>query len=680
MYFSLSLKSQWNLFLPKFAKDNTVFLLIIFLLKSIEFFWVNTTQNLPEDSYEFLLRAYAFDFGYVSVFMAITLIPFFILYLLKPIFYKISYFISIAFIIIIYFLLIIFFKESLIPLDASIFIYSFKEIQETINASGNNSMGIFFILFLLLLFAAVLYLLFRRIKYSKIFSYTLLIISIVFLLLISESLPRRNRYSLDISYFITNNKLVYFIHKTYLYLSQKDITDNFNIVSISKNIQDYQSSHPSFNYQSKTYPFLHQSFDYKDKIGGFFNFKKEKPNIVIIITESLSRAFSGEEAYLTSFTPFLDSLAEHSLYWKNTVATAERTFGAPPSILASVPYGKEGFSYYQNKMPYHISLLEYLHQVSYHTNFYYGGWNYFQSMGYLFDFSHVDTMLSGDWGKPYHKLEKNKQGFSWGYPDEDLFRKAMELEQVNQKKPLLDIFLTLNMHSPFIPPKGNYYFNLFEKILTQKDISEEEKQNLERNKKELTTVLSTDDAMRYYINLFKKRKDFENTIFIITGDHRMGSIYHRSKVDKYHVPLIIYSPLLKEGKRFSSVVSHLDITPTIAALMRDNFKIPIPENIHWLGQVLDTTCTFKCNQEMAFMRNSREIIDYLSDDYFLSEDVLYQVQDDMKLTVLKNDSILKALQKKLNTFKILSLYSCEKNKVYPVKDYLNFMSTIPKRK
>jgi len=676
---TISLKTQWNLFLQKFAKDNTVFLLIIFLLKNVEFFWINTTQNLPDDSFIYLLRAYAFDFGYVSVFMAITLIPFFILYLLKPIFYKISYFIGIAFIILIYFALIVFFKESLTPLDASIFAYSFKEIQETINASGNNSIGIFLIYFLLLFFAAVLYWFFRKIKYPKILSYTILGISILFLSLISKSLPQRERYPLDISYFITNNKLVYFIRKTYLYCEKDNDTNKQNIVSIYKNTKNYQSSHPDFNYQSKNYPFLHNSSDYKDKIGKFFNFRKEKPNIVIIIIESLSRAFSGKGAYLTSFTPFLDSLAEHSLYWKNTLSTAERTFGAPPSILASVPYGKEGFSYYQNKMPYHISLLEYLHQASYHTNFYYGGWYYFQSMGYFFNFSHVDTMLSDNWGNSYHKFEKDEEGFSWGYPDEDLFRKAIEVEQANQKRPLLDIFLTLNMHSPFNPPQKDYYFNLFEKILAQKNISEEKKQNLEKNKKELATVLSTDDAMRYYFNQFKKRKDFENTIFIITGDHRMAPIYHRSKIDKYHVPLIIYSPLLKKGERFSSVVSHLDITPTIAALMRDNFKIPIPENIHWLGQVLDTTRTFKCNQEMAFMRNSRELIDYLSGDYFLSEDVLYQVHDDMKLTMIENDSILKSLQKKLNTFKILSLYSCDKNKVFPVKDYLNFRSIIPKK-
>ena len=677
---TISLKFQWNLFLPKFTKDNTVFLLIILLFRTIEFFWINTTQNLPNGTYLYLLRGYAFDFGYISVFMAITLIPFFILYIIKPTFYKIFYFISIAFIIIIYFSLIIFFKESLIPLDASIFAYSFKEIQETINASGNNSIGMFLIYILVLLFSTVLYWIFRKIKYPKKISYTLLIISIVFLLLTPDSLPRRNRYPLDISYFITNNKLVYFIHKTYLHLNQKDVADDFNIVSIYKNTQDYQSSHSFFNYESKTYPFLHKSSDYKDKIGGFFNFKKEPPNIVIIITESLSRAFSGKGAYLTSFTPFLDSLAEHSLYWKNTVATAERTFGAPPSILASAPYGEKGFSYYQKNIPYHISLLEYLHQVSYSSNFYYGGWSYFQSMGYLFDFSHIDTMLSGDWEGPYRKFAEDEDGFSWGYPDEDLFRKALEIERLKQKRPLLDVFLTLNMHSPFRPPKGDYYFNMFDKILAKKDISETGKEELAKNKKELATVLSTDDAMRYYINQFKKRKDFENTIFIITGDHRMAPIYHRSKVDKYHVPLIIYSPLLKEGKRFSSVVSHLDITPTIVALMRDNFNLPIPKNIHWLGQVLDTTRTFKCNQEMAFMRNSRELTDYLSGNYFLAEDVLYQVKDDMKLTAIENDSILKSLQKKLDVFKMISRYSCDKNKVYPVKDYLDFMSTIPKRK
>jgi lipoteichoic acid synthase len=41
----------------------------------------------------------------------------------------------------------------------------------------------------------------------------------------------------------------------------------------------------------------------------------------------------------------------------------------------------------------------------------------------------------------------------------------------------------------------------------------------------------------------------------------MREIPKKGNITKYHVPLIVYSPMLKRGKTISSVSSHWDITP-----------------------------------------------------------------------------------------------------------------------
>ncbi len=68
-------------------------------------------------------------------------------------------------------------------------------------------------------------------------------------------------------------------------------------------------------------------------------------------------------------------------------------------------------------------------------------------------------------------------------------------------------------------------------------------------KLQYASILFADDAIKGFINSYTKRADFNNTIFLITGDHRMPEIPMVSKIDRYHVPLLIYSPLLKRNSK-----------------------------------------------------------------------------------------------------------------------------------
>ena len=99
----------------------------------------------------------------------------------------------------------------------------------------------------------------------------------------------------------------------------------------------------------------------------------------------------------------------------------------------------------------------------------------------------------------------------------------------------------------------------------------------------------------------KREMTLKNTIFIITGDHRMAEIPVVSKIDKFHVPLIIYSQMLKQKEIFESVSSHLDIAPTLLAFLKANYGVNVPPTVHWLGEGIDVNKSFRNIHSLAFM-------------------------------------------------------------------------------
>src|SRR5690606_41349715 len=85
-------------------------------------------------------------------------------------------------------------------------------------------------------------------------------------------------------------------------------------------------------------PFLHPDAT-PDALGPYFGPTRtgRPPNLVVIVVEGLGRSFSGPDAALGSFTPFLDELAGRSLYFDNFMANQGRTFGVLPALFGSLP-------------------------------------------------------------------------------------------------------------------------------------------------------------------------------------------------------------------------------------------------------------------------------------------------------------------------------------------------------
>src|SRR5215472_8426851 len=94
-----------------------------------------------------------------------------------------------------------------------------------------------------------------------------------------------------------------------------------------------------------------------------------------------------------------------------------------------------------------------------------------------------------------------------------------------------------------------------------------------------SSILYTDAALRTYFAEQAKLPGYRNTIFLITGDHRLAEIPPSTRIDRYHVPLIIFSPSLKRPARIRSVSSQLDIAPTLLAFLRHHYRIRTPDEV-----------------------------------------------------------------------------------------------------
>jgi uncharacterized sulfatase len=425
------------------------------------------------------------------------------------------------------------------------------------------------------------------------------------------------------------------------------------------------STEKSFEYISDDYPFLHKDKT-PDVLGKYFKVGKEKPNLVFLIVESLGRAYSGEGAYLKSFTPFLDSLENKSLYWENVLSTAGRTFEVLPSIFGSLPYGKKGFAELGSEMPEDMSLINLLKQRGYTSRFFYGGDADFDNMRIFLQRQHLDYLIDEkDFGPGYKKMPVNSGNFTWGYGDKDIFRNGFEKLAKADNSPRLDIYLTLAMHDPYQILDQAYYNKKAEEKFIAFNFSEIQKNEYRKYLSNYATILYFNDALRYFFDEYKKRPDFGNTIFFITGDHRMSSPPISTQIDRFHVPLIVYSPMLIKPVKFSSVVSHLDFTPSVIAFLKKNYEMKFPSVVPWLGQGLDSSVTFRNTHSMPFVRTKNEIIDYLDKDYFIVNDQLFSVSQNLEIDEVTDDKKLSEIQRKFEKFKSDNLKACLNNKIIP---------------
>ena len=642
----------------------TVFLLIRFFeyfSKAIKIFFVEHVL-LSE------FTGFIYDLWFCFIYSAFAFILFIIFHFIHEKLGNILLHILNSLIIAIYISLIIVYSERSTPFDHELFTRNFVDSFSVIKSFAFSGLTVYlpFLIFIPAYFF-IYHFLFKKLQIKN---YVISILSGLIILscaFFKFAMPSKSYFKNNLSYYLTCNKLTYFTVDSFYYFlySEKDNNSQDKDV-IEKEIEFFQQNRP-FTFTSKEYPLMHKN-DAHDVLGSFFNFKKDPPNIVILVIEGLSRDFSGNPASPVSFTPFLDSLSNQSLCWTNFLSCAQGTFGVFPAVLGSLPYGEKGFSLINN-LPDHLSLIKILRQNGYYTEFMAGCDVDFDNLSTFLRFQGTDFILSS-FGKKYKKQFDKSQGWSMGYPDDALFDRSLEMLDSINKKPYLNVYLTVSTHAPYAFSQSEQYEKLFQKKMKSLVLPNKTKQALIQCGKLMRAVMFVDDRLRKFFNDYKKRSEYSNTIFIITGDHHHGFFPSRNDIDDFHVPMMIYSPLLKAPQKFLSVNSHNNITPTLVAMLNKNFQFKYdPSEVHWMNDVMDTCKTFRNTHQMAFMLTGREIIHYLYKNYYITRDGLYKILPNLEDEACENDSLTKYITRLRDNFKFINSYVCRNNKIFPPNQY-----------
>lgn len=274
----------------------------------------------------------------------------------------------------------------------------------------------------------------------------------------------------------------------------------------------------------------------------------KKINIVILIVESLSKEAIGfynkhlDNGTYKGYTPFLDSLAEHSLVYLNSYANSKISIEASPSVLASIPSLQESFTesfYASNNIN---SLASCLSAKGYTSVFAHGAPN--GSLG-LNAFA-VKAGINKYIGKDEYGNNKDYDGV-WGIWDH-LFLPFFARECTKLNQPFLASVFTVTSHHPYKLP------------------SELAHKFAESPSPIFKTLSYADYSLREFFRTASGQSWYQNTIFVITGDHISGRYHdeYKTSLGSFGVPLFFYSP----GKQILArkdykIAQQIDIMPTL---------------------------------------------------------------------------------------------------------------------
>ena len=654
----------------EFINKAVVFIFLLILARFIEILWVSNL-NLGSAGIGFQLYGLLYDILFALQLTGYLFIPYLLLSLINRNVANVFFIGLTGLFFIGYLAFIAYFKNTSILLGSDLFAYNIQDVIHIVRAGDIPVAGFtigFLISFTIIIF---LYRFVSTLKLNKTFQSVAFMLILLSLFLTGVKLDAK-QFNNEYDFFLSENKLDFFLTSNLNFYQNKiHIKDLENVklesLTDDKSIIEHTILNP-------TYPFYHKN-DTEDVLGDFLNVTdSSKPNIVFIIVESLGTAYSGPANYLGSFTPFLDSLGSKSLYWKNFISSAGRTFEVLPTILGSLPFGETGFSDLKEKSPNHLSMPRLLKKDGYSTSFFYGGEASFDNMDVFLKKQKLDNIVDNIlFDKGLEKMPSNNDGFSWGYGDQELFKEYLNYTgRRKTQNPTFDVLLTLSMHSPFLIKNKSSFEHMVDKRIIELKLTKEQADFVRTYKSQFATIMYFDESIKYLFKELSKRPSFKNTIFLITGDHRMPEIPISNQIDRFHVPLIIYSPLLKRTKTMEAVSSQFDITPTFLALLGHSYHLKFPANSQWIGYALDTTAAFRNKHAYPMMRNKNEMVDYLVGNTFLSMNNAYTINKAFEMTINDDANTTLGLVNRLMRFKQMNAMVCQKNKLLPDSIYLKW--------
>jgi len=284
---------------------------------------------------------------------------------------------------------------------------------------------------------------------------------------------------------------------------------------------------------------------------------EHKPNVITITIESLSADFLAHYGNTQHITPFLDTAANHSIFFSNMYATGTRTVRGMEALTLCIP-PTPGSSIVRRMDNEHLfSVGHVFKQKGYINTFFYGGDGYFDNMNHFFGnngYNIVDRgrkLLNETFDGSRTIIKDSDVTFenAWGICDEDIFNLVIKDADLKYKKNQLfnNFIMTTSNHRPYTFPSN--------------------KINMPQGTRE-AAVRYTDFAIEQFIDKIKSKPWFENTVIIIVADHCASSAgKNEIDISKYQIPCMILNLKNQNDRQISKMTSQIDVFPTFWNLL-----------------------------------------------------------------------------------------------------------------
>lgn len=267
-----------------------------------------------------------------------------------------------------------------------------------------------------------------------------------------------------------------------------------------------------------------------------------RPNIVLILMESMSSQIQSLEHDGQPLTPYLNSLRDSSIYFSDFYSAGIHTNNG---IVASLYGYSPNFAQAAMATPsdLYTGLPASLVANGYNTYaFVTSNPNYDNMMSFFYD-NGIQTLYS------MHDWPSDEQVNNFGISDGNLFKHGFQiLNERNDTTPFFAMLLTVSNHGPFVFPA---------EYASRGDNEQD------------CTVAFADDAIRDFMTNARNTAWGRNTIFVLCGDHgwaRGNRPYDMVLQYNHARAFITGEPIKDKYRQYDKPAGQIDLFPTIMGL------------------------------------------------------------------------------------------------------------------
>lgn len=285
----------------------------------------------------------------------------------------------------------------------------------------------------------------------------------------------------------------------------------------------------------------------------------QRPNIVLIVWESLTAKVVGHLNGAYPSTAHLDQMAKNGVFFTNLYANGDRSDKGLASLLSAVPaLGKLSIMFEPNRTAKLEFLPTILKEEGYSTAYLYGGDLGFANMkSYMFQ-AGFETLI-GDADFP-----KSMQNSKWGAHDEAVFDRQIQVAD-QSKTPFFHTLFTLSSHEPFeVPGVQNTGNEPIDTLFCR-------------------SHRYTDRCLGNWLKQAQGKEWWKNTLVIVVADHGHAQPAQSPEAspEKYHIPMVWFGPVVKpKGQSITGFGNQTDVSRSLLDQMKiEKGELPFSRNL-----------------------------------------------------------------------------------------------------